>query len=431
MGSAPWILVLDDGDLLRVRNAIAEIGVVFEHRMWADLQQGVFLPRQLLVTSPRYATEVSKLVKSGGRRTLPIWVCAHGQDFLPFRERLRGLGVHYLISSRLHPEAMRLFFLQVLYGGRERRHNERLLVSCELAYWLGGKWEDGRLQELSRRGCRVLANERAMPGSSAVVRLPTDVAGGSDLTLTGCVTHCTSEAKRSGGEGYSLIVVFEGLERQAHLRLKSILDGRNLGTRITPLGLPPPRPDDAPEQPGEKAKARKRTAAAKPAKTTKPPKPAKRRKAAKPRKRAASQNPLALPELEIEPELPPKDRRSQPRREYMRKLITLNADAEEAVLGRDLSLEGVRLDRHQGLAVGTPISLAIYGGRREEPRIFDARVVWKHPTGGAGLRFDPMTPEERAWLEELIESLPLVESLDDIRPDGERIVISKLVRERS
>jgi hypothetical protein len=123
MDPVPSALLLDDGELGRVRSVLARLGVEFEHHTGYEGDGGVFRPRQLLVTSVTRAGFASELETLDGEACDPIWVCAHNQDFLPMRERLRGLGAHYLISSGLDPEAMRLFFLQVLHRGVERRRS--------------------------------------------------------------------------------------------------------------------------------------------------------------------------------------------------------------------------------------------------------------------------------------------------------------------
>jgi hypothetical protein len=304
------------------------------------------------------------------------------------RQRLKDLGVHYLIHSKLEREVMRLFFLRLLHRGSERRLEVRLPMQCELRYAFGKIRAKGRLEELSQRGCRMVWADEAAIGTPAVVYLPPELARGEALELTGSVAHCSPEAERSGGEGFSVIVVFRALELEAQAQIESILTGGDLGTRITPLQSLPQLPFEAP-----------------------------------------------ILELGPEAELPPSEgaspqdpgRRAHDRRQYERTLTALQADASDALLGRDLSMTGIFVQRNSALSVGARVSIALYPGEREEPMIFEADVI-REDQEGFGLRFVSLSPEQKRGLERMIERLPPLQSLADDAPEGAPLVVSKLVR---
>ena len=375
MDPVPSALLLDDGELGRVRSVLARLGVEFEHHTGYEGAGGVFRPRQLLVSSVARAGFVSELETLDGETCDPIWVCAHNQDFLPMRERLRGLGAHYLISSVLDREAMRLFFIQVLHRGVERRRNPRLQVLEAIPYRIGAVYDSGHLEEISREGCRVVMAEPASAGTDAAVCLPPELSSGEKRWLGGTVTHCSAEAERSGREGFSVIVVFRNLPPDAQARIDAILAGRNLGTRITPLS-PPLAETRAP--------------------VTSPAQPA-----------------------------PEAAERRVSRRRYPSKLMVLDDDTPQVVLGRDLSVAGIRLAAHPSLSVGAHVSVVLYGDADDEPLLVSAEVV-REDAGGFGLNFDPLTPEQRAWLGRVVARLPQIQSLAGDRASGGRIV-SKLV----
>jgi hypothetical protein len=388
MDPVPSALLLDDGELGRVRSALARLGVEFEHHTGYEGAGGVFRPRRLLVTSMTRAGFASELETLDGEECNPIWVCAHNQDFLPMRERLRDLGAHYLISSALAGEAMRLFFLQVLHRGVEWRRNPRLQVLEGVPYRVGGVDGSGRLEEISREGCRVVVAEPALVGADASVCLPQELSSGGKCWLGGHVTHCSAEAERSGGEGFSVIVVFRDLEPRVQAIIDMILAGRNLGTRITPLY---PRS----EHPGEMPK-------------TAPD---------------GSVSPSAQPASGAEAAGPV--RRSS-RCWYPNKLMIFDDDSSQVVLGRDLSMTGIRLAAHPSLSVGAHVLLVLYADGDDEPMSLAAEVV-REDARGFGLNFDPLMPEEREWLGRVVSRLPRIESLVGDRSNGGRIV-SKLVR---
>jgi hypothetical protein len=379
MDPVPSALLLDDGELGCVRSVLARLGVEFEHHTGYEGAAGVFRPRQLLVTSVKRAGFVSELETLDGEDCNPIWVCAHNQDFLPMRERLRGLGAHYLITSALAPETMRLFFLQVLHRGLEWRHNPRLQVLKAVHYRIGAVYGSGQLEEISREGCRVVSEEPALTGADAAVCLPLELSSGKRLWLGGHVAHCSAEAERSGGEGFSVIVVFRNLEPEAQACIDAILAGRNLGTRITHLYPPLMETRDP---------------------ATSPARPAPDAEAAGAKRRDS-------------------------RRRYQSKLMVLDEDSPRVVLGRDLSVTGIRLAAHPSLSVGAHVSIVLYGDAGDDPLLVAAEVV-REDAGGFGLNFDSLTPEQRTWIGQVVERLPPIQSLAGDRSSGGRIV-SKLV----
>ena len=225
MESAPSILLMDHGELETVRDVLSELGLDFEHRRGGRGLRNPVRPLHLLVSSAKCTLQIPKLEVLDPDAWQPICVCAHSQDFLPLRGRLRKLGVHYLIDSGLDPKVMRLFFLQLLHRGCERRRNARLPLQAELRYQIGAVQGMGRLEEISQAGCRLQVGEEAAVGEPAVLQLPPALAHAEDLELRGHVTHCSSEAQRSGAEGYSLIVVFQNLAPETQSQIERILAG--------------------------------------------------------------------------------------------------------------------------------------------------------------------------------------------------------------
>jgi hypothetical protein len=122
------------------------------------------------------------------------------------------------------------------------------------------------------------------------------------------------------------------------------------------------------------------------------------------------------------------NRRTHPRREYLSELAAIGDEGSTILFGRDLSLTGLRVGPHPDLSVGSWVSIALYGRSREEPLLIDAEVLREDAGGGFGLRFGPMQPEQRGWLERLLQKLPDLEALGDEGVEADRIVISRLVR---
>ena len=126
MTTPPAVLLIDDGELGQFRRALTGQGCDFVHLgagSWVDVADR---PRDLLITSWRRAIALPTLLPEG--EWDPIWVCTHNQDFLPLRDRMRAMGIQYLVSSQISPEAVQLLLVQLLYQGAERRGARRLPV---------------------------------------------------------------------------------------------------------------------------------------------------------------------------------------------------------------------------------------------------------------------------------------------------------------
>jgi PilZ domain len=91
----------------------------------------------------------------------------------------------------------------------------------------------------------------------------------------------------------------------------------------------------------------------------------------------------------------------------------LEEEASRVLMGRDLSVSGMRIDPHPGLEVGTELQLAVYAGMREEPFLLRAKVVRGGVEGAVALRFEEVSDAVNRRLEALVAALPPVESLDD------------------
>ncbi len=375
MNAAPSVLLLDDAELKRVRAALVRLGADFVHVHAPELSAGVTKPRDLLVTNWRRALELPEFECSEQEGSNPIWVCFHDQDFtLAGRKYLRALGAHFLVHTQIDTESLRLLFGQLLYRGQERRGTLRLPMGCELHYRAALGSQKAALVDLSMESCRIVSADELQADTPVTLELPAELFGGTSLELSGSALRCAPYETRSQAPGFSVVIAFQPLEPEARKELEDLLDGRGLGARVAPLKFV-----NEPE-----------------------------------------------PEILLE-ELAP-ERRSHPRRPYTRRVVTFSSEApEKVVLGHDLSPRGVRIERRAGLELGSQITLALYGRSREEPVVVDAKLVADHGESGLGLEFISLTPEQKQELEKLIAHLPPLESLQDGRPDGESLVISRLV----
>ncbi len=122
------------------------------------------------------------------------------------------------------------------------------------------------------------------------------------------------------------------------------------------------------------------------------------------------------------------DMRRNVRVEYARAVPTLSSignSGADVVLGSDLSLQGIRLAPHEGLAVESRLTLALHGSSRGAPLLLEADVVRDDGERGLGLRFVLLSPADRDELAKLIAELKPIESLRD--REGEPLVVSQII----
>jgi len=140
---------------------------------------------------------------------------------------------------------------------------------------------------------------------------------------------------------------------------------------------------------------------------------------------SAKESPIAVaPEAtDVEAE---SDRRSAPRHVYDRRVQLLelcDSNADSPGLGRDLSLDGIRVDGYRELESGARVTLALYAGRREEPLVVAASVVRRTGADQLALRFEKLNAQQKRGIEKLVIGSERLASLDSAGP----IVMTKLV----
>jgi len=147
---------------------------------------------------------------------------------------------------------------------------------------------------------------------------------------------------------------------------------------------------------------------------------------------------LAEPTPEPEPEvaqasdhppenLPAHERRNEPRRAFDRHVVALLSEAARVLIGRDLSIGGMRVAPNETLRVGAEIRLALYAREGEVPLVVRARVVRNDPEHGAALRFEELGVAVQEQLRKVTHDLPVLETPLDSDHPTEGIVVSRLL----
>lgn len=375
MANRATVLILDDGELGNIHRMLQRLGVDVERMQGDEIGTSVPTPRDLLITSGRRTLREMPELAATGDANSPIWVCVHSQDFLPMRERLCEMGVHYLLQNALDEQSRERFMVQLLRRGAEQRSSLRLHLGGEVRYRADGDAASGRLVELSLEGCRILTRESFESGTALTAILPPALGGGRELELGGIVLRESESEVHGGHETFATVIQFGELGDARREQLAGIVRGEQIGTKITPLASVPDKTDHAGEE------------------------------------RRTSSN-----------------RRAEIRHGYRGPARVLEFGPSEAdpVLGCDLSLNGIRLSGCHGLASGAGVTVALFGTAREEPTVLSATVVRTTREGEAALTFDSVSQRDQQAIEKLLRAQPLLDALDRADSEAGRTIVAEI-----
>jgi hypothetical protein len=120
------------------------------------------------------------------------------------------------------------------------------------------------------------------------------------------------------------------------------------------------------------------------------------------------------------------NRRVDARRTISRPVVAMGLQATRVLLGRDISVGGMRIDANSTLAVGERFEVAIHVRVQEAPLVVLARVDRDDGERGLLLRFDDLSDEARTCLDQLVDFLPILTNRGD---DGENeaVVVSEIL----
>jgi hypothetical protein len=353
MPPKPEILLIDEGELDDVRAILEEVGAEYAWLQPKDVHGEIEEPGGLFITTASRAISLRlpKGLRGKERRALRVAVATGSSNTQ--RSALKRAGFDFLVRRPVHPGALRLFLLHALYHGKEKRKTARFAFGYHVTYRARFKRRSATLVELSAEGCRLLGSSLPQAGTPVSIQLPAEVAGGRALRLTGVVVR---QEQASAGNPLvgSTGVRFERMEEGVRERLRSVLEERFWGPAMLP------RTSRAPEG----------------------PKP-----------RGAS------------------ERRRTPRACYDAEVLAVWNAMDRTLVGRDLSARGMRVERHPELALGHRVRLAIYADVRDEPILVKASVTRDDGESGLALHFEEIDAMAKAKLENLVRSLPPIESI--------------------
>lgn len=105
------------------------------------------------------------------------------------------------------------------------------------------------------------------------------------------------------------------------------------------------------------------------------------------------------------------ERREQERRRFERRVIARGGDRPRVLLGRDLSLGGMRVEGQAGLWAGDRFQVALHVRPGQVPLVVEAEIV-RDDARGVAMRFPELTPAEREELGKMLADLPALSAPD-------------------
>jgi hypothetical protein len=375
--TAPSILLVDDGELDRVQTILERLRVDWvrcaEPEMVGELER----PRDLIISSGPRSMQMPRLVGDGS----PIWICLYDRDFLPLREQLAGLGVHYLVSEDLPLRTLELFVRQLLHRGDDRRRVRRIPFECELELDVGMERRKALLLELSPDSCVFACDEEVPAQRRVVVRMPLqDLTGDEELELRGTILRTTGASRNDIECGVVHVFRFAGLDAESMSALQRTLSGESLASEVTPLRTEPGPAVETSSDVGWDD--------------------------------SGGGIDLAT-EAPKSPAFESGERRGASRSAYTHCIDAIRWQGKSEpriIFGCDLSRSGLRIATSQPPELGSEVALALYGGDREEPLLLEAEVV-RVNAEETGLRFRGLDAAQHRGLDTLLEGAPRLERL--------------------
>ena len=405
----PAVLVLDDGELDDIQSMLEDLQVSFGRVRGGAIVEGTPPPNDLLISTPRRIEAVGTREVDGSG---PLRVVVVSEDSNALRAQLRRVGFDFLVRRPVHPEALRLLLVHCLYKGEEKRRDRRVPVGFEVSFRAGLLNRRATLADLSMRGCRLLSRTRIDSGRRIRVQIPGALDPNELLTLTGRVLRETLDPGTEPEPMHALAVLFDPVGAAARQALETIIAERSQG----PATLP-----GSGERASEAGADRSQPSAVHPAGGESP-----------------GEDVAARVDVEVDVGLegsgstrsdagPEPERRKGRRAAYELTVPAFGNRALRVLVGRDLSMGGMRIERLPGIELGDRLHLAIYGDPGDPPFLVWGTVSRDDGDEGLALLFDPVDPAIAGRLESLVGSLPAVEDLHDTEVGAMGTVMSEIL----
>jgi len=393
--SHPPTLLLHDGELDDVRQLLGALGKAFVERRGSLRPEDGEVAWELVVLTPRQALDPELL----NMHPRPAMIAICDRDSRTLRTSLRRAGVQTMVRRPVHPAALRALVLHALYRGPERRRTARVSIGAPVGLRSGLRGRSVILADLSIGGCRLLSTQELEPGRTVRLSIPAEVGGGKAFSLSGRVLRRLEQV--AGDPAYA--VKFEKPSRGQCTHLHRTLASHASGpAQLEAETLEQPAsPESSPQTPPIAAE----TPARSPDRTG-----------------AAAQQPERR---EVVPATDDAPCDATPPGKDEQREVALAEEADRVLMGREISLSGMRVDRSPLLGVGDDVRLAIHAGSQGQPLLVTAKVHRDDGDRGIVLRFHQLDPTATKQLDAVLDELPVIEP--SRRDSGAGMIVSEIL----
>jgi len=288
---------------------------------------------------------------------------------------LPGTSCDFVVQRPIHPAALRGLLMHALYDGPEKRRRPRVALGEPVEIRCAGRQAPALLVGLSARGAGLVARDAPAVEDAIEVLLPAALTRGASQVLAARVISLKEAPESDGSWGFS--VVFTALSSASQSIVSQIM----------------------------RARARART----------PHPPAGESAPAKPRHPATGRNAA----------------RTSVRKPYPKAVLATSEGGATPLLGRDVSMGGMRVAPTHGLTLGDELKLVLYGPPGLAPAVVVAEVARDDGEQGWVLHFRDPGAEGRAALEAVVQALPAVASTTEGGDGLSPVVVSEVIEQRA
>ena len=351
-------LLLHDGELSDVSELLFHLGLDFVERCGCASADDETTEWELVISTPKRLLEFDP----GPSGSTPVRMAVLDKDSKTLRAMLQRAGIDLVVRRPVHPAALRLLILHSLYRGPEKRRTLRVSIGARVKFRTGLRSREAVLADLSTTGCRLLSAHSVAAQRAVKIQIPHEIAAAKAFSIPGKVVR-SAESEFPGID--TLAVSFDPLKpKQADWLLRTIASYSS-GPATLANG------DTAAQLTLREAARRERPTA---------------------------------PDSDTKAE-----RRAAPRHAYKERIVALGVEAARVLLGRDISLGGMRVDSHPDIAIGDELRIGLHMRGRDEPLVVNARVMRDDPTRGSVLQFFELDADVQDYLGQIIRFLPTLE----------------------
>ena len=393
------LLLLHDGELADVKALAESLGAQVIEATVPDAS----IEWDVLVTTARYA----KSERLGRARAKSVRIAVLDRNSRTLRTLMRRSGVDLVVRRPVHPTALRLLLVHSLYRGPERR-SRRVAVGAPVRFRAGLRRREAVLADLSLRGCLLLTRHGVRVGQGIVVWIPDPATDGRSFAVRGKIVRVL--AGDEPGFGVDFGKVARAIVPQLKAAVAAHLDGPAAGSRetVSPAiaraqAAPAPTPDAGSTQPigyRDTGSVRREVV----------------------RAHTDFAGGIASDAASAEEG---DERRRASRHAYTgRRVVALGEQAARVLIGRDLSVGGMRVDRAPNLEPGQVLQLAIHVSAGETPLVVRAEILRDDGDRGFALRFCDLSTSAERYLTKMVGALPV---LEDGGGQGHGLVVSEII----